>query len=113
MIRRYLRLASPLALACLLSCPAMHASPVRGFVPAHAMFGKTKTVKVELRNTTQTPIALHAGDQNITVEPGKTMTVSLPAGTRITTVGGTSKHPAGTLIIQVYDGLNGAIIDLN
>jgi len=113
MIRRYLLFASPLALVCLLSCPAIHASPVRGFVPAHAIFGKTKTVKVELRNTTQAPIALHAGEQNITVEPGKTITLSLPAGTRITTARNTSKHPAGTLIIQVYSGLNGAVIDLN
>lgn len=113
MIRRYLLFASPLALACLLFCPEIHASPVRGFVPAHAIFGKTKVVKLELRNATQAPIALHAGDQNITVEAGKTITVSLPAGTRITTAGDTSKHPAGTLIIQVYSGLNGAVIDLN
>lgn len=112
MIRRYLLLASPLALACLFST-ATYASPVHGLVPTHAMFAKTKTVKLTLRNTTQTPISLRAGEQDITVEAGKTVPVALPAGTRITTAEATGKHPAGTLIIEVYSGLNGTTIDLN
>ncbi|HZY62136.1 MAG TPA: hypothetical protein VFE38_06370 [Edaphobacter sp.] len=113
MVRRYLLLASPLVLACMFSSVTASASPLHSLAPVHAMFAKTKTVKLSLRNTTQAPISLHAGEQNITVEAGKTVPVDLPAGTRITTAEATGKHPAGTLIIEVYTGLNGATVDLN
>lgn len=114
MIRRYLLLASPLVLACMFSSVTASASPLHSIAPVHAMFAKTtKTVKLSLRNTTQTPISLHAGEQSITVEAGKTVPVNLPAGTRITTAATTDKHPAGTLIIEVSTGLNGATVDLN
>lgn len=112
MIRRYL-LASPLVLACLLSSQAVYASPISNFAPVHALFARSKTVKVDLRNTSSSSIELRVGDKIVTVEAGKTVTVDLPAGTRITTAAATDKHPAGTLIIEVYSALNGATIDLS
>jgi hypothetical protein len=113
MIRRYL-LASPLVLACLFSSPVLHASVASSFTPDHAMFAKSvKTVKLVLRNTSSSPIELRAGEKIITVDAGKTATVELPAGTRITTNAATSKHPAGTVLIEVYSALNGATIDLS
>lgn len=56
---------------------------------------------------------LRAGETVITVAAGKTITVNLPLGTRITTNAATSKHPAGTLILEVYSALDGATIDLS
>lgn len=112
MIRRYL-LASPLVLACMLFSQAVYASPISNFVPAHALFARSKTVKVDLHNTSSSSIELRVGEKVITVEAGKTITVDLPAGTRITTATATDKHPANTLIIEVYSALNGATINLS
>lgn len=112
MIRRCLML-SPLVLDCLLSSQAVHASPISGFTSVQAMFAKSKTVKFELRNTSSSPMELRAGEKIITVEAGKTVTLSLPLGTRILTNVTTEKHPAGTLIVEVNSALNGVTIDLS
>ena len=88
-------------------------APAAVRVPGHAMFGKTKTVKLSLRNDSGAPIKLKAGETSMTVEAGKTIPLKLPEGTSITVEEATAKHAAGSVLTQVSSNLEGATIVVN
>jgi hypothetical protein len=109
LIRRSLIAASMVAV-CTLSAPALHASI---FHPVHAALAKVSIVKLSLRNDSAADIQLRAGDDTMTLAPGKTLAIKLPAGTRITAAADTSAHRAGDLVVEVASALNGATVAIH
>lgn len=105
--------AATLAAACILSTQAVYAAPSTITVPTHAMFGKAKTVKLNLRNNSSAAIELRAGDSVMKLDAGQTLAVNLPAGTRILTNAATTNHQAGDLIVEVQSSLSGATIGIS
>jgi len=76
------------------------------------MFGKTKTstVKLSLRNDTGVAMQVKVGEQVMTLDPGKPVTLNLEVGTRIVANSTTPNHEAGSLIEEVIKDHNGATI---
>ena len=89
------------------TCPAPAATMA---TPVHAMFSKTKMVKLSLRNDSGAPVRVKAGDTSMTLNPGKPETLKLAEGTAITVEEATPTHAAGALIAQVSTSLQGATI---
>jgi hypothetical protein len=106
------RLTIAVAATSLFAVPAVYAAPVSISSPVHAMFAKTKstTVKLSLRNDSDSAIEVKVGDKVMTLDPGKPVTLSLEVGTRIVANSNTPNHPAGSLIEEVISGHNGATI---
>ena len=94
-----------------LSTPAaVYAAPASSDAPVHAMFAKSKTVKVAVRNDSGSPVELKVGDQVISLDAGKTLALKLPIGTRILMNAATPKHQAGELLAEASTGLNNATL---
>jgi hypothetical protein len=102
--------SAALVATSLLATPMVHAAGLNS--PVHAMFGKTKTVKLVLMNDTGAPIEVKAGEEVIKLEAGKPVNVSLPEGTRVTSNSSTTNSEPGKLIAQVSSSLNGATIHI-
>jgi hypothetical protein len=106
------RLAIAVVTTSLLAAPAVYAAPANISSPFHAMFAKTKatTVKLNLRNDSGSPMEVKVGDQVMTLDPGKPVSLSLEVGTRIVANSATPNHPVGSLIEEVIKDHNGATI---
>jgi hypothetical protein len=96
----------------LLAAPAIYAAPAAISSPVHAMFSKTKLVKLSLRNDSGTAMDVKVGDKVVTLAPGKPVDLSLPVGTRIIAATATPNHEAGSLIEEVVSEHNGATISI-
>jgi hypothetical protein len=70
------------------------------------MSAKTKTVKVALRNDSGSPLQLKVGDQVVSLDAGKSVSLKLAVGTRIVVNAGTDKHPSGELLAEVSTSLD-------
>ncbi len=68
---------------------------------------KVKTVSFTVRNDSAMTQTVKAGDQQFTIEPGKSATVKFPAGTQLTTVNGTTRIAAGSVLTTVTNELGG------
>jgi hypothetical protein len=97
----------------LLAVPAVYAAPAAISSPIHAMFSKTKMVKLSLRNDSGAAIDVKVGDKVMTLAPGKPVDLSLPVGTRIVATTATPNHEAGSLIEEVVSEHNGATISIH
>jgi hypothetical protein len=53
---------------------------------------------------------LKVGEQIVSLDPGKTVAVKIPVGTRIVVNAATPKHPAGELIAEVTTALDNATV---
>jgi hypothetical protein len=95
----------------LLASPAIYAAP-SVHSPVHAMFGKSKTVKLTLMNDSGSPMEVKAGDEVVKLDAGKPVTLNLAPGTRVVSNTTTEKQQAGTLIAEVSNSLNGATIHI-
>jgi hypothetical protein len=109
-MNRRLLSAAVLVVSSLLSAEAAYAAPTTLPLSLHAMFGKTRMVAFTLRNDSSAPLKVKAGDSVMTIDPGKTLNVKLPAGTSVTAEDATTSHAAGSLIAQVTSDLAGATI---
>ena len=90
---------------------AMHASTVGAVqVPVQAMFGHDKVVHFGVTNGTDAPLKLKCGEEVVSVDPGKTAQMKLPAGSKVTFVEANGKHAAGELLAQADSHLNGTTI---
>jgi hypothetical protein len=69
-------------------------------VPVRAFAAKTKVVKFNVRNDTSTLVELKVGDQVMSLDPGKTLALKLPVGTKVLMNNATPKHQAGELIAE-------------
>ena len=112
-IRRSLAAVSMLAAVTMFSPSVQAASTPTRPTLLQVSGGKTKTVQLSLRNDFSSTIELRAGDTVISLAPGKTMSIKLPAGTRIVTNSDTGKLKSGDLIIEVLSSFNGATVAVN
>ncbi len=96
----------------LLVSQAVFAAPTSLRSPVNAMFGKTKTVKLTLINDSGSPMEVKCGDDVIKLDAGKPVTVKLITGTRVVANSTTPLHQTGSVIAEVSDSLNGAILHI-
>ena len=106
------RLTLAVIATSLLAAPAVYAAPASVSSPVHAMFAKTKSssVKLSLRNDSGSAMEIKVGDQVMTLDPGKPVTLNLEVGTRIVANSATPNHAVGSLIEEVVSDHNGATI---
>jgi len=102
--------AAAVVATSLMTSPVVYAAGLNS--PVHAMFGKTKTIKLVLMNDSGSPMEIKAGEEVIKLEAGKPVTVNLPEGTRVVANSATSGSEPGKLIAQVSSSLNGATIHI-
>ena len=112
-MKRRIPLAIGLVVVSLLAPSAVFAS-IDVHSPASAMFGRTnaKTVHFTLVNDSTYPLNLKAGDNMLKIDAGKSARVDLPAGAQVVCDSATPSHQAGSLIAQVTNSLNGAIVHI-
>jgi len=113
MIRRVV--GSTMVLATVLMVgEGMYAAPLTALrVPVHAKMGKDKQmVTFHLRNDSTDPLVIKAGSQEMTLEPGKPVDVSLKIGETVTVAKATSKFPEGTVLATVNSDLKDTTIAL-
>ena len=113
MNRHRLIAASFLAVTCLASAGKVYASPAGFRAPVHAMFGKPKMIKLDVRNESGAPIELRMGDSVVTLPSGKTQSFKLAAGTRITANATSKTYAAGTLLAEMSNSIDGSTIVLH
>ena len=97
----------------ILTSEAMFAAPLAVHTPVHAMFSKDKLVKFNLRNTTDAPIKVKAGDTDVTLLPGKDVPMTLPVGTKIVVQEASTHYTEGSLLTVVSSALNNSTVKLN
>ncbi len=68
---------------------------------------KTKHISFHLRNDSGAAVTIQAGDQQMTVAPGKSISLKLAEGTKVTTTTGTSHVAAGGILATVDSNLSG------
>jgi hypothetical protein len=78
--------------------------------PGHAMFAKSKTVKIALRNDSGSPLQLKVGDDIVSLDVGKSVALKLAVGTRIVMNAAAGKHPAGELVAEACSALDNTIL---
>jgi hypothetical protein len=89
------------------------ASPLAVHTPTtNAAFSpsRDRMVTVNLRNDSAEPITLNAGDNSVTLAPGKITPVRVAVGTRLTADNTTPHYAAGTLIVVVDANLDKATL---
>lgn len=103
--------AATVVATSLLASPVVYAA-TSVHTPVHAMFSKTKTIKITIVDDTGAPMEVKAGDEVIKLDAGKPVTLNLALGTRIVTNTATSDKQAGALVAEVTTQLNGATIHI-
>ena len=93
---------SPLAAQTLWAAPVAASSKKSADKPV-----KVKTVSFSLRNDSAASVTVQAGDQQFTVEPGKTAAMKLAVGVQVIAVNGTTHIAAGSVVTQVNSTLQG------
>ena len=102
-----------LGVASLFASSALFASPLHLPSPVHAAFGKTKTIKFDIRNNSKSAVELRAGDKVQTVEAGKTVSFNLPVGTRVIANKAAGSYAEGAVIAEVQAPLSGNTVVLH
>ena len=113
MIRRVMGSTVMLA-AVLMAGESMYAAPFTALhSPVHAKMGKQKDmVKFSLRNDSKEPLSVKAGSQELTLEPGKPVDVSLKVGETVTVAKATASFQEGAVLATVNNDLKGTTIAL-
>jgi len=97
----------------ILTTEATYAMPVAVHAPVHAMYSSEKLVKFNLRNATDAPIKVKAGDAEITLPPGKDVPVKLPVGSKIVVEEASAHYPEGSIVTVVGAEINDATVVLH
>ena len=97
----------------LLTSEAMYAAPLAIHSPVHAMFSREKLVKFSVRNTTDTPIKVKAGDVEMTLLPGKDVPMKLPVGAKIVVEEASTHYAEGSVLTVVSTDLSDGLLKLN
>jgi hypothetical protein len=105
-------LAVSVAVVSLAASSNVYAAPASFGVPVHAMFAKTKMVKLSVRNDSSASLELKVGEQVMTLDAGKTLALNLPVGTRILANTASGKYQAGAVLAEVSTSLSDATISL-
>ncbi len=106
-------LPAVLGVASLFATPAIFASPLHLTAPVHAMFSHEKMISFSVRNSSTEAIELKAGDKIQTVAAGKTISLKLPEGTRVTANKTSGSYTEGAVIAEVQSPLSGNTIVLH
>jgi hypothetical protein len=102
------------AVALLSTTPALLASPtVALHVPVQAKIGGTKMVKFNVRNDSATPLKFKAGDQEVKLDPGKTVELKLPEGASVVEEEATPKYAAGAVLIVAQQNIKDTTVVLH
>jgi hypothetical protein len=105
--------AAPFAMVASVLATSAIASPLAIHTPMNAAFtstSKARMVTVNLRNDSSEPITLNAGDDSVTLAPGKVTPVKVAVGTRLTADATTPHYAPGTLIAVVDQNLDKATL---
>ncbi len=112
MIRRVIGSTMVLA-AVLMAGESVYAAPLTALrAPVHAMGKNKQMVSFHLRNDSADPLIIKAGNQEMTLEPGKPVDVSLKIGDTVTVAKSTKKFPEGTVLATVNPDLKDTTIAL-
>jgi len=113
MIRRVMGSTMVLA-AVLMAGESVYAAPTMALhVPVFAKMGKAKDmVSFHLRNDSKEPIVIKAGKQEMTLDPGKPVDVTLKVGDTVTVAKSTPRFPEGTVLTTVNSDLKDTTIAL-
>jgi hypothetical protein len=111
-MRVWTAVAVTVAILGLGAAPVVYAGTSNIPTPGHAMFAKTKTVKVALRNDSGSPLQLKVGDEIVSLNSGKSVALKLAVGTRIVVNATTDKHPAGELLAEVSASLDNTTLTI-
>jgi hypothetical protein len=111
---KYIASFSPILIALTLMAPqAAHAKAGHLDLPVNAAIGRSKVVKFSLINESGAPLVLKDGDDIIKLEPGKSIDVKEPMGSRIVVVDGPVRsHKPGDVIVEISGTLSGAIVHI-
>ena len=100
-------LGTMVAAAAMLAGPVAFASqPVSNPTLMNVAYSKSKMVSFSLRNDSKDSINVKAGDKDMTLEPGKTVSVKLAEGTQIVATNTTPNYAAGSVISVVSSQLS-------
>jgi hypothetical protein len=108
-------LSTMAAVALLSVAPSLLASPVVGLrVPVQAKIGSTtKMIKFSVRNDSTVTLKFKAGDQEYTLEPGKTVALKLPEGVSVIEEDATPKYAAGAVLVVAQNNIKDATVVLH
>jgi hypothetical protein len=96
--------------AALVSTQAVYAAPTAVHTPVNAIYSNAKMVKFTLRNDSAAPLKLKVGNDDLTLEPGKPVSVSLQVGQQVIAEEATANNKAGAVLTTVIPELNGATV---
>ena len=107
-------MGSTMVLAALLMAgESMYAAPLTALhVPVQAMGKNKQMVTFHLRNDSKDPLIVKAGSQELTLEPGKPVDVTLKIGETVTVAKSTDKFSEGTVLATVNTDLKDTTIAL-
>lgn len=112
MIRRVVGSSMVLAVV-LMAGESMFAAPLAALhVPVHAMGKQKDMVSFHLRNDSGEALEVKAGSQQLTLQPGKPVDVTLKIGDTVIVAKGTSKFPEGTVLATASQDLKDSTIAL-
>lgn len=89
---------------------AVYAAPTNIQLPVHAMFAKSQTVRIALRNDSGSQMQLKVGEQVVSIDAGKTVALKLAVGTRIVVNAASATYQAGELIAEATASLDNSTI---
>ncbi len=96
--------------ASLLASEVVYAAPVAMNSPMHATYSREKLVKFNVRNATDTPIKVKAGDLEVTLPPGKDVPMKLPVGAKVVVQEASTHYTPGNVLTDVYPELSDATL---
>lgn len=86
---------------------SLHAAPLSLFHDNGTSAPAGKMVSFTVRNDAKATLVLKSGEQQFTIEPGKTAKMKLVEGAEVINVSGTAKQAAGTVLTKVDKQLQG------
>ena len=107
MNRRILTSAMAVSLSLFTAGSALALAPSPFGHHDNAAPAKVKLITFSIRNDSKAELTIKAGDQQMTIAPGKTEVLKLQKGAQITTVNDTTHLKAGDVVTTVTDYLQG------
>ena len=86
---------------------SLHAAPLGIFHTAGDKQAKSKSVNFTVRNDSKETLVLKAGEQQYTIEPGKSAAMKLEEGLDVVNVNGSSHQAPGSVLTKVTRDLQG------
>ncbi len=74
---------------------------------------KAKKVSFQIRNSCDTPLMISSGDQQYTIQPGRSILLKLDEGTKVTAVNSTAHLAAGTVLTTVSSDLQNTVLAIS